>query len=704
MGIIFFSMVVLMISFSIQYSALHLEESMITPRFHPMKLLEQIQVIALNLSHRAAHTEQHTYSNCFPTDRQTTVSSCEIPVDPLYPECSHKMDWLRNFWTSDPCFVSYGVDGSNCSFLIYLSEVEDFCPPLSWRKRIQSKKDHIAEEKRPATFRVDVSALLAKLGEKKESLKFMKRRIQRLGPQWAAAARHLDRQLGDQGREQKRILVHMGFLAISSGDGFSSMVLKGGPLGEMVQWADILTALYILGHRVQVSVTIRHLQRILGKPYARRSCPASGFLPFDLIYTDYHGLDQIEEYRGISLRTHKCRIRVIDTFGTEPAYNNKEYAFKHGYRSSWGHRKLDSKQYMTMFPHTPDNSFMGFVVDELNETEKLDISRNKINNMTVVYGKEISMWERKEHFFKVLHRHMEIHGTVYSTDHPYVVPAFVHNHGLLSQKDLQQLLKKAKLFIGFGFPYEGPAPLEAVANGCIFLQPKFHPPHSSLNHIFFHGKPTSRELTSQHPYMEKHIGRPHVMTVNFSNLQEFEETIQEIMRTKVEPYLPFEYTCEGMLERVHAYIQHQDFCAPIDPFPLATIPSPFILLSNSERFTWDPDVKAPPSWPPLRSLQALISQPGHSCITACEGIGMVCEPTFFRFINNKQAFDTLKVPCKVLEGEVNHIFPAVKRQLLCSVQKDPRLFSCAGLSAGYQRLCPCRDARHGQVALCQDCL
>lgn len=51
-----------------------------------------------------------------------------------------------------------------------------------------------------------------------------------------------------------------------------------------------------------------------------------------------------------------------------------------------------------------------------------------------------------------------------------------------------------QLFIGFGFPYEGPAPLEAIANGCIFLQPKFGPPHSSLNHEFFRGKPTSREV------------------------------------------------------------------------------------------------------------------------------------------------------------------------------------------------------------------
>lgn len=43
--------------------------------------------------------------------------------------------------------------------------------------------------------------------------------------------------------------------------------------------------------------------------------------------------------------------------------------------------------------HTPDNSFMGFVAEELNETERLNIQRNKVNNMAVVYGKEAGMWK-----------------------------------------------------------------------------------------------------------------------------------------------------------------------------------------------------------------------------------------------------------------------------------------------------------------------
>lgn len=52
----------------------------------------------------------------------------------------------------------------------------------------------------------------------------------------------------------------------------------------------------------------------------------------------------------------------------------------------------------------------------------------------------------KEKFLEILHRYMEVHGTVYyETQRPPEVPAFVKNHGLLPQQDLQQLLRKAKV-------------------------------------------------------------------------------------------------------------------------------------------------------------------------------------------------------------------------------------------------------------------
>ncbi|KAL6455667.1 hypothetical protein MHYP_G00355180 [Metynnis hypsauchen] len=231
-------------------------------RIQPAGLVERIQAIAQNVSNMAVRVEQ-IFQNSMAASRvvrEGTSGQCDVPRDPHFPDCPGKVDWMRSRWTSDPCYAFYGVDGSDCSFLIYLSEVEWFCPPLAWRNHSSPPVLQKNPPKRQAAFRTDLSALLDQVGTGKESLSFMKRRIRRLASQWATAAHRLDIKLRRSWREQKKILVHVGFLTEESGDVFSPKVLKGGPLGEMVQWADILTALYVLGHNLKISISVKELQ------------------------------------------------------------------------------------------------------------------------------------------------------------------------------------------------------------------------------------------------------------------------------------------------------------------------------------------------------------------------------------------------------------------------------------------------------------
>ncbi|KAL7850722.1 hypothetical protein SRHO_G00200710 [Serrasalmus rhombeus] len=223
-------------------------------RFQPVGLVERIQAIAQNVSDMAVRMEQILQKR-----RDGMAGQCEVPKDPGYPDCASKVDWMRARWTSDPCYAFYGVDGSDCSFLIYLSEVEWFCPPPGWRNH-SSQPTVSSTPKKQAVVRSDLGPLLEQVGSGKESLSFMRRRMRRLAVQWAVAARRLDERLRSRQRQQKRVLVHVGFLTEESGDVFSPKVLKGGPLGEMVQWADILTALHVLGHNLKISVSVKELQ------------------------------------------------------------------------------------------------------------------------------------------------------------------------------------------------------------------------------------------------------------------------------------------------------------------------------------------------------------------------------------------------------------------------------------------------------------
>lgn len=45
----------------------------------------------------------------------------------------------------------------------------------------------------------------------------------------------------------------------------------------------------------------------------------------------------------------RCRFRILDSFGTEPAFNLGTYARSRGYITQWGSWSLHPLQYMTMF-------------------------------------------------------------------------------------------------------------------------------------------------------------------------------------------------------------------------------------------------------------------------------------------------------------------------------------------------------------------
>ncbi|KAG8538826.1 hypothetical protein GDO81_022013, partial [Engystomops pustulosus] len=231
------------------------------------------------------------------------------------------------------------------------------------------------------------------------------------------------------------------------------------------------------------------------------------------------------------------------------------------------------------------------------------------------------------------------------------------------------------LFVGLGFPYEGPAPLEAIANGCAFLNPKFDPPKSSRNTDFFKGKPTLRELTSQHPYAEVYIGKPHVWTVNINDPDEVEKAVKGILNQKNEPYLPYEFTCEGMLQRVNAFIENQDFC------------------------------HGQVMWPPLGALQVKLAEPGKSCKQVCQENQLICEPSYFQHLNKDKDLAKFGIHCQSSDTASDIVVPSVdENKKHCVFQGDLLLFSCAGSHSNHRRVCPCRDYMKGQVAICKDCL
>ncbi|XP_004626430.1 alpha-1,6-mannosylglycoprotein 6-beta-N-acetylglucosaminyltransferase A [Octodon degus] len=597
---------------------------------------------------------------------------CVLPPMDGYPHCEGKIKWMKDMWRSDPCYADYGVDGSTCSFFIYLSEVENWCPHLPWRaKNPYEEADHNSL----AEIRTDFN-ILYNMMKKHEEFRWMRLRIRRMADAWIQAIKSLAEKQNLEKRKRKKVLVHLGLLTKESGFKIAETAFSGGPLGELVQWSDLITSLYLLGHDIRISASLAELKEIMKKVVGNRSgCPTVGDRIVELIYIDIVGLAQFKKTLGPSWVHYQCMLRVLDSFGTEPEFNHANYAQSKGHKTPWGKWNLNPQQFYTMFPHTPDNSFLGFVVEQhLNSSDIHHINEIKRQNQSLVYGKVDSFWKNKKVYLDIIHTYMEVHATVYGSSTKNI-PSYVENHGILSGRDLQFLLRETKLFVGLGFPYEGPAPLEAIANGCAFLNPKFNPPKSSKNTDFFIGKPTLRELTSQHPYAEVFIGRPHVWTVDLNNQEEVEDAVKAILNQKIEPYMPYEFTCEGMLQRINAFIEKQDFC------------------------------HGQVMWPPLGALQVKLTEPGQSCKQVCQESQLICEPSFFQHLNKAQDLLKYEVICQSSERAKDILVPSIEpKSKHCVFQGDLLLFSCAGAHPRHQRICPCRDYIKGQVALCKDCL
>ncbi|TNN42782.1 Alpha-1,6-mannosylglycoprotein 6-beta-N-acetylglucosaminyltransferase B [Liparis tanakae] len=208
--------------------------------------------------------------------------ACEVPTDRAYPLCAEKVEFLRARWQTDPCYAFYGVDGTTCSILTYLSQIEDFCPvgvggnrsapPWHQEPHAYTEKNlspqvilshRVKENEAYITFpsqaeiRTTLSPLYEVLGSGAAgpAVTFIRSRVERMSERWTRAARRMRRSSNTTASTQMRVLLYPGALAGPGGPGFEALVERGGPLGELVQWADLSACLTILGHNLTFSTS-----------------------------------------------------------------------------------------------------------------------------------------------------------------------------------------------------------------------------------------------------------------------------------------------------------------------------------------------------------------------------------------------------------------------------------------------------------------
>ncbi|EGT41054.1 hypothetical protein CAEBREN_32321 [Caenorhabditis brenneri] len=575
-------------------------------------------------------------------------------------------------------------------FDIILSQVESFCPLME-------------EETEMKHSLAKMSSSIRRLLPIFDGIPhYMKQRINRLWKKWKEGAHEVITKYPETMTQRKKlnVLVFIGFLANEQKLNFAKKSDHGGPLGELLQWSDLLATLSIIGHHLEVSTDKESLKSIVWKYMGRGPCQYvnGSRQQLDIIFTDIMGLNILRQRHRQFLMNNRCRIRLLDSFGTHAEFTTKSYFLQNkrklsgpdSQRNPWGGHGLDLRQHWTFYPHSDDNTFLGFVVD----TEGVGENIQKTSTPSaLIYGKQKYMWMDAEKPIKLLKKLVKVHATVADLE---FIPKNssslfddVQNHGFLNSEEISELLDKTTIFFGLGFPLEGPAPLEAMAHGTVFINAKFEEPKSRKNYKFLSEKPTLREWTSQNPYMEK-IGEPHVITVDINNEEELEKAIRRAIELKVflfsvfqpnilefqpKPYVPLEFSPAGMLLRVAVLLEKQELCDKI---------------SISKR------------WPPVNEMKIFKTKKSDdSCEMTCHSQNMLCEPSYFPVMNSSPLL-TREFSCSELSTDSSPFAP-----FNCTVQQSASLFSCASRpspSSGVVRLCPCRDYIPEQHAICKMCL
>jgi hypothetical protein len=237
-----------------------------------------------------------------------------------------------------------------------------------------------------------------------------------------------------------------------------------------------------LGYNLTVIHTICDLWEALS--------PTSG-THYDFVITDYDGLGAAENI-GDFPRRH-CRYFIVDGFGTQPEFNK---------------RNLDLKKVLTPYPFDGSNTPIHLIAEQLPPS--LWITPRKFQ--AVIWAKSYRYLQEKVNILREISKHIPLIGTfgeVHETSEGVI--DFITQHGFMNRTSFLQLLSSSVLLIGVGGPLDGPTALEAIAHGCIYLNPRFDPPVHAEN------KPTKFLYTSQHPFAELYIPPPHTYTVNLHN-------------------------------------------------------------------------------------------------------------------------------------------------------------------------------------------
>ena len=216
-----------------------------------------------------------------------------------------------------------------------------------------------------------------------------------------------------------------------------------------------------------------------------------------------------------SLLGREKRVLLLDFFGANgPRENGID---------------LPPARILTAFPTFPGNTFLGYAYDEDFSHE-----RRKKKNQVVVWGKDPKHFEGKEAVIRAVADVAEVHLTLKGP-----LPQLTHNivyRGHLPKADWTALLEESKAVLGLGDPLLGPTALDAIAHGCVYVDPTYPKPLKTYH--------------SQHPYLRHAIGEPYVCVAAINDPKSYVACVKNALQKDLPPFLPTAFSTQAYRARL----------------------------------------------------------------------------------------------------------------------------------------------------------
>lgn len=151
---------------------------------------------------------------------------------------------------------------------------------------------------------------------------------------------------------------------------------------------------------------------------------------------------------------------------------------------------IPPRRILTAFPTFPGNTYLGYFLTRPTTTSKKEA-------YGVIWGKDPNHYKGKAPILRSLLKVAPLHSTLSRPPPELRGLSNLTFHGHLDKEKWSQLLEKASFLLGLGNPLLGPSAVDAVAHGCVYIDPAYPEP---VNTVY----------DSQHPYLRDSVGEPYV--------------------------------------------------------------------------------------------------------------------------------------------------------------------------------------------------